>query len=39
VGLGFDLTAGVGCWVGFGREWVVPEGMDTGSAGGFGFGF
>ena len=32
------LGLGLGCWVGFGRRWVVPEGMDTGSADGDGYG-
>ena len=37
-GLGWvGLGLGVGCWVGFGRGWVVPEGMGTGSAGGDGY--
>uniref|UniRef100_A0A2N9ISS0 Uncharacterized protein n=1 Tax=Fagus sylvatica TaxID=28930 RepID=A0A2N9ISS0_FAGSY len=34
-------VAGLGlppAWVGFGRGWVVPEGMGTGSAGGDGYG-
>ena len=39
---GFDvdvgLGLGVGCWVGFGRGWVVPDEMGTGSAGGDGYG-
>ena len=26
------LGLGVGCWVGFGKEWIVPEGMGMGSA-------
>ena len=32
------LGLGVGCWVGFGRGWVVPEGIGTGSTGGDGYG-